>query len=222
MFCWFHMYVCTRSPTRVQPTNRCGQAEQDSEDAAVQTKKSLLEFAQRAWRNKAFEQMTFGMICPGNAFCESAERPPPQNVDAPGALDLLKQVEGILGTYTAVGIVWSFCVVLCPSNSVRSLRQEIRWQKNETATTPATSFSCPRTQSFPPRRGLNKIHAVSIYPEAQRYSTSRCHLILTARHQSIGCTQNSYPDSSCRQYAPACNRSVPTRPPTEDCAGRAR
>ncbi|CBJ29219.1 hypothetical protein Esi_0138_0056 [Ectocarpus siliculosus] len=63
-----------------RPTKWCGYAN----DPQPVTDR-LVEFAEYGWKNKAFRQMTFGLYCPPNAFCE--------------------QAEGILATYTAVGIL---------------------------------------------------------------------------------------------------------------------
>ncbi|CAN0219045.1 unnamed protein product [Scytosiphon promiscuus] len=83
-----------------RPPKWCGYAE----DPMPITER-LLEFAQQGWKNKAFRQMTFGLYCPPMAFCEQAKPGAQQAVIEPGGWDLLQQIEGILGTYTAVGIL---------------------------------------------------------------------------------------------------------------------
>ncbi len=45
----------------------CGYAE-EPEPATER----LLEFAEHFWKNQAFRQMTFGLYCPPNAFCEES------------------------------------------------------------------------------------------------------------------------------------------------------
>ncbi|CAM9509143.1 unnamed protein product [Hapterophycus canaliculatus] len=49
--------------------------------------------------------MTYGLYCPPGTFCEEANPGPPQNVDEPGGLELLQQIENILASYTAIGIM---------------------------------------------------------------------------------------------------------------------
>ncbi|CAM9239120.1 unnamed protein product [Ectocarpus sp. 4 AP-2014] len=65
----------------------------------------LVEFAKYGWKNKAFRQMTFGLYCPPNAFCEQAEPGAQQAVHEPGGWRLLEQIEATLATYMAVGIL---------------------------------------------------------------------------------------------------------------------
>ncbi|CAM9970395.1 unnamed protein product [Laminaria digitata] len=49
--------------------------------------------------------MTFGLYCPPMAFCQQAKPGAQQQVTEPGGWELLEQIEAILGTYTAVGIL---------------------------------------------------------------------------------------------------------------------
>lgn len=70
---------------------------------AEETERHLLEFAQYNWRNKAFRQMTFDTLCPKGAFCKKDKPDPYQNLNEPGTVELLKHVEEVLSTYTAVG-----------------------------------------------------------------------------------------------------------------------
>lgn len=73
--------------------------------AVVQsTQTHLVEFAKRQWRSMAFRQMLFGLFPPPHAFLEKAAVPPRQEMDNPDTLALLTQVQGILGTYTAVRV----------------------------------------------------------------------------------------------------------------------
>lgn len=47
--------------------------------------------------------MTFGTLCPRGAFCKKDKPDPYQNLNEPGTVELLKHVEEVLSTYTAVG-----------------------------------------------------------------------------------------------------------------------
>lgn len=91
---------------------RCGHAEQDPDVHAVPTQEDLLEFAKRSWRSMAFRQMLFGLFPPPHAFLKKTQPEPPQDVDQPGALDVLATVEEILGTYSAV------CCCSCLASSL--------------------------------------------------------------------------------------------------------
>eukprot|EP00903_Cladosiphon_okamuranus_P015030 g13906.t1 len=83
-----------------RPKKWCGYVE-DPEPVTTR----LRDFAEFNWKNKAFRQMTFGLFCPPMAFCEQAKPGAQQAVHEPGGWELLKQVEAILGSYTAVGIL---------------------------------------------------------------------------------------------------------------------
>ncbi|CAB1104435.1 unnamed protein product [Ectocarpus sp. CCAP 1310/34] len=115
-------YCPTDHDVQLRPRKWCGH-----EEHPVPATERLLDFAQESWRNQAFKQMTFGLYCPPDTFCEVAEVNnvsqcetfvvgvgsldglrevgPPQMLDEPGILDVLQQVQDILAGYTAVGIM---------------------------------------------------------------------------------------------------------------------
>ncbi|CAM9248505.1 unnamed protein product [Ectocarpus sp. 4 AP-2014] len=93
-------YCPTDHDVQLRPRKWCGH-----EEHPVPATERLLDFAQKSWQNKAFKQMTFGLYCPRDTFCEEAEVDSPQMLDEPGILDVLQQVQDILGGYTAVGIM---------------------------------------------------------------------------------------------------------------------
>lgn len=75
---------------------------QEADGAEVSAKNRLVDFARRRWRNRAFWQMTHGMFCPKHAYCQTASLDAPQTFRQPGTLDLLKNMQDLLSTYTAV------------------------------------------------------------------------------------------------------------------------
>ncbi|CAN0222420.1 unnamed protein product [Ectocarpus sp. 12 AP-2014] len=93
-------YCPTDHDVQLRPRKWCGH-----EEHPVPATERLLDFAQESWQNKAFKQMTFGLYCPPDTFCEEAEVDSPQMLDEPGVLDILQQVQDILAGYTAVGIM---------------------------------------------------------------------------------------------------------------------
>eukprot|EP00903_Cladosiphon_okamuranus_P012283 g11519.t1 len=92
----------------------------------------LVDFARHNWKNKAFRQMTFGLYCPPMAFCEQTKPGAQQSVNEPGGWDLLQQIEAILGSYIAVGILehWDLTMQLFDAR-VRSPVKD--WQKIQTS-----------------------------------------------------------------------------------------
>lgn len=78
---------------------RCGNLEQEPGEASIEER--LLEFAQRDWRNKAFRQMSYSKYCPPNAFCERSKGTY-ENVERPGVMQILGELEDNLATYAAV------------------------------------------------------------------------------------------------------------------------
>eukprot|EP00752_Nemacystus_decipiens_P003296 g3050.t1 len=93
-------FYCPENDPQDRPDKWCGYVE----DPQPVTER-LRDFAEQNWKNKAFRQMTFGLYCPPMAFCEQAKPGAQQAVHEPGGWDLLQQVEAILGSYTAVGIL---------------------------------------------------------------------------------------------------------------------
>ncbi|CAN0088367.1 unnamed protein product [Scytosiphon promiscuus] len=88
----------------------------------------LVEFATQDWKNKAFRQMSFGLYCPPMAFCEQAKPGAQQSVQEPGGWDLLQQLEAILASYTAVGILehWDLSMQLFDARVKSPVRS---WQQ---------------------------------------------------------------------------------------------
>eukprot|EP00903_Cladosiphon_okamuranus_P008180 g7879.t1 len=92
-------FYCPERNTKHRRKEWCGATEGD----VAGTQGYLLEFAKRRWKNKAFRQMSYNIFPPQHTFRERIA--PPHSMDQPETAKLVRVVEGILRSYTAVGIL---------------------------------------------------------------------------------------------------------------------
>ncbi|CAM9839575.1 unnamed protein product [Scytosiphon promiscuus] len=93
-------YCPTDHDVQNRPAKWCGYS-----DHETPVTDRLLEFARESWGNKAFRQMTFGLFCPSATFCQQDVPGAPVGIDHPRGLEILHQVQQVMASYVAVGVM---------------------------------------------------------------------------------------------------------------------